>query len=274
MKIAFCFLTRGDLLQPNVWNAFFAAAPPERYSVYCHPKDPAAVVSPLLRDGIIPRCVETRHGHASLVQATVNLFAHACETDADVAYCILLSESTVPIVPFAAIHDALARLQPRSLVPYQVPPPGTEHHGRLAAVRHGERFASAFFQHDQWIVLHRRHVVLLREAPALDLFANMFAPDEHYFMNVLIHMQGAPLGEFVNRRTSFVNWREREVRTYTDRASGRFIGRTVHPKTYRSLPAEEIAAARNQGCWFFRKIDAACDCTALLPSLESRLAAS
>jgi len=273
MKIAFCFLTRGDLMQPNVWDAFFAAAPSERYRVYCHPKNPAAVVSTLLHGGIIPHRVETCHGHVSLVRATVNLFAHAHDDDADNTYCVLLSESTVPIVPFAAIYDALARLPPNSLIPYQVPPPGSEHHQRLTRVRQHERFASAFFQHDQWIVLHRRHVALLREAPALDLFADVFAADEHYFMNVLVHGNSVPLREFANCRTTFVNWREREVRTYTEPASGRVIARTVHPKTYRSLPPDELAAARKQGCWFFRKVDTSCNCTALLPSLEIRLAA-
>lgn len=273
MKIAFCFLTRGDLLQPKVWDAFFAAAPTKYYNVYCHPKYPATICSPYLRGRVIPRLVETRHGHVSLVQASINLFAHAHDVDPDNTYCILLSESTVPIVPFTAVYEALARLRPLSLIPYQVPAPGSEHHQRLGAVRQRERFSSAFFLHDQWVVLHRRHVALLRKAPGLELFANVFAADEHYFMNVLVHENGIPLREFVNRRTTFVNWNEREIRTYTQPTTGRVVGRTVHPKTYRALSSTEVAAARKQGCWFFRKVDSTCDCAFLLPSLECRTVA-
>src|SRR3972149_5519290 len=49
MKIAFCFLTRADLLQPAVWESFFDRVARETYNVYCHPKEPAGIVRSTFR---------------------------------------------------------------------------------------------------------------------------------------------------------------------------------------------------------------------------------
>jgi len=40
---------------------------------------------------------------------------------------------------------------------------------------------------------------MLLDHPSLALFSNVFAPDEHYFMNALVHLKGASLDQFVNR---------------------------------------------------------------------------
>ncbi len=269
MKIAFCFLTRGDLLQQKIWELFFAGAPRERFTIYCHPKEPERVAGALLSGRVVKDRVPTQHGHVSLVQATLNLFAQAYADDPANEYFVLLSESTIPIVPFAQFYDGLVNCQSRSVVSFQVAAPNSEHHQRLSSVRQPELFSSAFFYHEQWVILHRRHVALLRELPGLALFSKAFAPDEHYFMNTLVHLKGAPLDQFANQRATFVNWREREIRTYTNKHTGAFVGRTVHPKTYRQLSAADLEEARRDGCWFFRKVDADCDCAAVWPRLAA-----
>jgi hypothetical protein len=75
MKIAFCFLTQSDVFHPTIWEAFFADA--EKLRVYCHPKYPALVKSHLLAGRVISERVSTRHGHISIVDATLALFAAA-----------------------------------------------------------------------------------------------------------------------------------------------------------------------------------------------------
>lgn len=271
MKIAFCFLTRSDLLQPNVWKAFFAAAEQEKYTIYCHPKDAEDVTAPILSGRIINDRVATQHGHVSLVKATLNLFSQAYDDAEDNQYFILLSESTIPIVSFNEIYENAKRCQSRSVVSYRVAPPNSEHHQRLSAVSQPALFSSAFFHHEQWVILHRRHVSMLLAHPSLALFSRVFAADEHYFMNVLVHLKGASLDQFINRRATFVNWRDWEQRTYTNVATGKVMGHTIHPKTYFRLSPADIAEADNERCWFFRKVDAKCDCTLVLPRLGSEL---
>jgi hypothetical protein len=258
MKIAFCFLTQGDLLQPALWQAFFATAPQGRCNVYCHPKTPAAVTSEILSGRIIRERVATRHGDISIVAATLALFAAALADDVDNQFFVLLSESTIPIVPFAPIAGELAYAGPRSFVSYSVPAPDTEHHLRLRQVAGGARFAAAFYHHEQWVVLHRSHVLGLLDRSPLAQFGRVFAADEHYVMNVLVHLRATPLEQFVNRRTTFVNWRDQETRVRSGEETGEAGWLTYHPKTYTTLSALDLSEARN--AWFFRKVTASCDC--------------
>ena len=267
MKIAFCFLTQSDVLHPGIWRAFFADAPADRFNIYCHAKTPGGITGSFLAGKIIREYVPTQHGHISIVAASLALFDAAFADDAENAYFILLSESTIPIVPFAVIRDELALCDARSLVSFSVPPPRSEHHARLEAVANNEIFTRAFYAHDQWVVLHRRHVEALRGRSYLTRFAQVFAADEHYFMNVLVNAQHVPLDQFINRRTTFVNWQEREIRRRIHRETGRILSETVHPKTYRSLSAADLETAED--AWFFRKVAASCDCDVVLERLRA-----
>ena len=258
LKVAFCFLTLADLHQQDIWRRYFSSALPEQYSIYCHPKQPEQVAGSLLKGGIIDETVPTHHGGVSLVQASLNLFLQAYK-DVENEYFVLSSESTIPITSFDQLLAGLERCRSRSIFSYRVAPPESEHYGRLAAIKQPELFSAAFFHHHQWIILHRRHVAMLLDRPGLALFSDMFAPDEHYFMNALVHLKGARLDEFVNQRATFVNWQEKEFRERRDPATEELVARTVHPKTYHQLSVADLAQA--DGCWFFRKVSAACDCT-------------
>src|SRR5215831_19048316 len=220
MKIAFCFLSIGDVSQPKLWARFFSSAPPEKYKVYCHPKEPGLVTSQFLRDVIIKKLIPTRHGDVSLVQATLNLFSAAFYDDPKIQYFALLSESTIPILPFSQIYQAIEQQGRRSVINYNVPLPNSEHHKRLSSVTKPARFAKAFFQHDQWVVLHRSHIAKLLDQAPLSAFQYVFAPDEHYFMNVLVHLKRATLDEFVKRAVTYVNWQERTTKTHKDPITG------------------------------------------------------
>lgn len=259
MTIALCFLTIGDLSQPAMWEAFLAGA--GGATVYCHPKQPEDVTTGFLRDGIIAERIATAHGKASLVEATLNLLraAHADERN---QHFILLSETAIPIVALADVERELASLPGKSIISFRIPAAGTEHFRRQASLPPGCRF-EPFFEHDQWVVLSRRHVGLLLEKPKLACFERMFAPDEHYFMNVLVHHCGMTPGEVLNRRKTFVNWKEREVKEVKD-ATGRLVKRTVHPRTYDGLTSSDVLKARGMGCWFFRKVSSSADCGGLL----------
>jgi hypothetical protein len=264
MKIAFCFLTRRNLLQEKIWQAFFARASSQNYNLYCHPKEPALVTGPVLRNRMIKNLVPTQHGQVSIVKATLNLFIEAYRDDLDNEYFLLISESTIPIVSFSYLYDHFWQQSPRSLIGYSVPPPETEHYRRLFTVREFVRFARAFFHHHQWIILHRRHVSILLDHPGLTLFSNVFAPDEHYFMNVLVHLRGVSLCQFANHCPTFANWRDKEIKQYYDRATGQLIGQTIHPKTYYQLSKADIDQAVDANYWFFRKVDTTCDCSLVM----------
>lgn len=202
MTIALCFLTLGDLSQTGVWNAYLAAA--SGVNVYCHPKSSLPLASTLLRQSVISERVQTAHGHVSLVDASLNLFRAAYKESGN-QHFILLSDTTVPIAPFATVADGLARHAGQSQISFRIPGEGTEHFCRQYSLPSECQF-TPFFEHDQWVILCRRHVEKLLEKPLIHCFERMFAPDEHYFLNVLIHHAGISMDEIINHRRTFVNW--------------------------------------------------------------------
>ncbi|MEM7021061.1 MAG: beta-1,6-N-acetylglucosaminyltransferase [Pseudomonadota bacterium] len=272
VKIAFCFLTRDNLTQPQLWQAFFDAAPPDQYAVYCHPKNPQEVTDSVLRDSIIDGLIPTQHGHVSLVKASLRLFTEASQRDLNITHFVLVSESTIPILPFSEIHAELSQLGASSLLRWYIPRQGTVHFERLRFARNPRAFRK-FYWHDQWIVACRNHVVALESQPYLDDFETMIAADEHYFMNVLVNLLDFPEGDFVQRWTTFVNWRDteenstHEIIEYNQRT---FVmeGNLLSPKTYDALNFKHLTAAREGRCWFFRKISASCDCSSLIDEVR------
>ena len=259
MKIALCFLTIDNLAQAAVWERFLASTGRDRFSLYCHAKFPERVTDAVLRDRLVPRTLSTRHGDVSLVAATQLLFEQAYEDDRQADYFVLLSDSTVPIVPPEQVCAELYTEGGRSLIAYRRPLADSEPARRLASVSKPELFRESFYHHDQWIVLCREHVRVLRGSSYAGMFQQVFAADEHYFLNVLVHLLNVPIREFSNRRTTYVNWDERvRVRRF-DQASGKLV-QTIHPKTYRQLISQDIETARQSGCWFLRKVHPRCDC--------------
>jgi hypothetical protein len=218
----------------------------------------------VLRNRIIKNLVPTQYLHVSIVKATLNLFIEAYRDDLENEYFLLISESTIPIVPFSRLYDHLCKQRPRSLIGYTVPPPKTEDYQRLFTVREFVRFAKAFYKHHAWVILHRRHVSVLLDHPGLSLFSNAFNPDEHYFMNVLVHLQGASLDQFANHCPTFTNWRDKDIKQNRDAATARFIPLMIHPKTYYKLSKADIDQAIDDNYWFFRKVDVTCDCSLVM----------
>ena len=61
MKIAFLFLTIGDLNHEYLWREYFKGNE-NKYNIYCHPKDKNNVKSEWLKNYIIDKNVETSWG--------------------------------------------------------------------------------------------------------------------------------------------------------------------------------------------------------------------
>lgn len=272
MKIAFCFLTRANLHQPRLWEHFFSKSD-GRHTVYCHPKFPENVTNALLTDRIIQQRVPTQYAHVSLVAASISMFLAAYAESDENEYFVLVSESTIPIVPFDSIYQELLQANGRSLIRYHLPEPGTELHERLqerlSMIEPPSLFSSPLYAHSQWIVLHRRHVALLWDYPAIEAFMKVFAADEHYFMNTLVHLKGRPIGEFANKATTFANFREPDVKRHSvPNTKQELVSiETFQPKTYQHISAADLSEAQATGAWFFRKVTEQCDCAIVEPHI-------
>jgi hypothetical protein len=272
MKIAFCFLTRANLHQSRLWENFFSKSN-GRHTIYCHPKFPENVTNELLANRIIKNLVPTTYAHVSGVAASISMFLTAYADCSENEYFVLVSESTIPIVPFDSIYQGLLQANGRSIIQYYVPEPGTELYDRLqerlSMIEPPSLFSSPLYAHATWLVLHRSHVALLYDYPAIESFMKVNGADEHYFMNTLVHLKGRPTGEFVNKATTFANFREPEVNRHSARNSRRELVsiETYRPKTYEHISTADLSEAKATGAWFFRKVTEQCDCSIVEPHI-------
>jgi hypothetical protein len=201
-KMAFMFLTRGDVLHPQIWQEFFADAGDE-LPIFLHAKEPAAVGDWLASVARRVPTMPTAWGNISLVRATLALMKAAL-AESDATHFVLLSESCVPIKSWAAIRARLV-LDDRSRIGWQ----------SYAEMKHSHRQRSEavtsmtagmwHFQH-QWMVLRRDLVECALSEDRTAEWEGCFAPDEHYFITRFRQM-GLDVESLVRRECStWVEW--------------------------------------------------------------------
>ena len=100
--LAFCFLTYGDVEHREIWKPFFAAAPPDQYTIFIHRKEGEGSALPAT---VIPTQA-TEWATWSLVEVQQSLFREAAKNPA-VTKLILLSADTIPLYSFSALYKAL-----------------------------------------------------------------------------------------------------------------------------------------------------------------------
>lgn len=187
MKLAFLFLTRDNHNQGELWKTFFAGLPRECYSIFCHPKFPDRVTQPFLRDNIIPEIIGTEHAHISLVRATLLLLSHACR-DPRNDHFVLLSDSCIPLFGFDHIQRMFSRSS-KSLISYESGLRDEDTVRRWRQLRDPSFVASdRFAKQHQWMALRRDLAEMILEHDSTEVFEKMYAPDEHYFINLLVKL--------------------------------------------------------------------------------------
>lgn len=102
-KIAFLFLVIDDINFPTIWENYFRGNE-DKFSIYCHPKHPENVVTPWLRDNIIPHLVETSWGH--ITDAYFTLLYEALKDPLNTKF-IIISESCLPLRSFDDLYHKL-----------------------------------------------------------------------------------------------------------------------------------------------------------------------
>ncbi|MDR0310647.1 MAG: tetratricopeptide repeat protein [Acidobacteriota bacterium] len=273
MKLAFLFLTRDNHNQGQLWETFFSGLSPERYSIFCHPKFPDRVTQPFLKNSIIPELIPTKHAEISIVHATRLLLAHALRDIHNDGF-ILLSESCVPLFDFNRIYDTFAR-NGKSFIGYS----GVDKNKKTVIEETVIRWRclrnksfvplDKFAKQHQWMYLRRETAEIFIEHDHTGIFEDVYASDEHYFINLLIHLN-LPLEDLIlNRQITFVNWRDYEEKIVIKQNSNSEL-KVISPKTYYSLSAEDVVLARETGHLFFRKVSESCDVSLLTRLVDGK----
>ena len=262
-KIAFLFLTIGDIHQPNVWTKYFKDNQ-HKVSIYTHAKFPEKIVTPWLN--VIPT-VETAWG--KITNAYYHLFQEAMKDPNNVKF-VTISESCIPLKKFDAFYDTITEDIRTSYVKF-MKPSNYDIEDRIKTQPGYERY-EPFIKHYARMCLSRYHVAKLLNEP-FDFFNNMHVGDE--FFLTLLHLQ--PGVDFVKDfEITYDNWDTQEkYKQLTveinklkeqQRSDNSFLIedkirikkalRKVaanNPRTYTTIGVKELEEALNKESFFWRK---------------------
>ncbi len=112
MRIAFLFLTFGDLNQEYLWREYFKGKE-DKFNIYCHPKEITNIKSNWLSKYVIKNIVKTDWG--VILNAILELLKVAIQNKEN-DHFVLLSESCVPIKSFDNFYNFLLKANNKSFV--------------------------------------------------------------------------------------------------------------------------------------------------------------
>jgi len=265
-KIAFLFLTIGDVHQPEVWTRYFEGFQ-GKYSVYSHPKFPEKVQTKWLKEALIPKRVET--GWGFITQAYECLLREAMKDPTNIKF-VTISESCIPLKPFEPFYHYLKKDDERtSYVKFM----RLSQYDREARIESQPRFQSipSFQKHYARMCLSRYHVNKLLKSPHLDFFHRMHVGDEFFLSSIGI----VPNEDFVKpMEITFDNWEDTKSKLLKLKEENQTLGQSLlekdlyrrnkalqeeigkNPKTYTTITTEEIETALHMESFFWRKFTA------------------
>jgi hypothetical protein len=184
-KIAFMFLTTGDLKQPELWYDFFKNNE-DRFNIYSHSKSNNIGVN-FIKTNQVKEKFETFWGGPGLVLATISMIKEAIK-DKTNKYFILLCESSIPIYDFDYVYNKIVNHK-KSLINYtKHPDPNyADYIENLLPIDSPIKSVSTCLQ---WMCLNRYHAQIVNDH-GYETFDNsmkyMPVPDEVYFLSLLFN---------------------------------------------------------------------------------------
>lgn len=216
MKIAFLFLTYGDILFKTQLMQYI-----KNHNMYIHPKYNDEV-SDELKKYIIKNQINTQWGSISLVEASINLLQTAYENN-DNEYFVLLSSDVWPVQSIDKLEKYLEK-------------------NKLSIFDKQESINE--YKTSQWWVLNKQDakIILNTKDKYLDYFKNNIkfrdaAYDEMYFMYVL--MKEHDNYKYNNNMFCFVNWLKNTHQK--------------HPAYFNKMTEKDMNNIQNNNSFFIRK---------------------
>lgn len=206
-KVAFMFLTRGQLPFIPLWERFFQGQDVNKYSIYMHAL-PGYVLSISNTSVFYKRQIPSQHvewGSVTLVDAEKRLMANALLDFSNERF-VLLSESCIPVYNFPTVYKYLIGSIHSFVESYDDP----SRYGRGRYNRHMKPDIKLpdWRKGSQWFEMNRTLAVrVVSDAKYYDIFRRFCKPacypDEHY-IPTFIRLFHGPLN--ANRTVTYVDW--------------------------------------------------------------------
>jgi hypothetical protein len=200
-KIAFLFLTRNNLKQPQLWYDFLSNGN-GKCNLYVHTKERDKLTQQLLIDHQIQEHIHTEWGHSNLLTATNALIKEALKDKTNKRF-ILVSESCIPLHLFDIIYHILftsPETKDKSFL-YTKLTPGIDREKNikhkdsayLQVCRNGDPSKELgitwknMMRNSQWMILNREHAEIADKHNHESLWERFNVADEWYYYNILRH---------------------------------------------------------------------------------------
>lgn len=271
-KVAFLFLLRGDINQPQIWSEYFNRETYGKTSFYVHSKEVRHLRTRWLYDNLIRDIRPTGWGY--IVDAYFSLFRTAM-SNPDNEKFVIISESCLPIHGFRDFKHFLDNGDYRESYVHFMRPTTYDQRARIET-QEGYHHLEPFTKHYARMCLSRYHVEKLLSQPrtAIEFFIRMHVGDE-FFLTLLHAREGEDF--FVNKTITYDNWEDvhEEIRHVKERIrqlehemkyrrTYELEGEINHlkhyiediaknPKTYNEVNGRDIHNAFRSGAFFWRK---------------------
>ena len=183
-KIAFLFLTVGDINQPKFWADFLKEGS-DRSNIYVHSKFKNKLGTAFLRDNQIEEHFDSFWGGPGLVLATIALIKEALK-DPTNKYFVLVSDGCLPLFKFDYIYDKLINLEKSMINFTKSPIKGYEQYINLLLSKNDK--ITRLKKCSQWMGLNRKHAEIVGNIEYEDFDKAMIdvpIPDEWFFRSLL-----------------------------------------------------------------------------------------
>jgi len=244
MKLAFCFLSYGDIEQHEIWNSFFKDVSSDKCSVLIHMKN-RKDTSIISGARVIPN-IPTTWGGFSLVKVQQALIEAAFE-DKAVTKFIILSGDSIPLYRFDTIYEQLCKDDKGYLSMY-VPTRNINPIGVVNRRAWPNTMPWTLKKASQWCILNRTHVQLLCDHFYMltQVFQNANIPDEHMYVKFFHGIKN--IHTFHNKMSTYYNW---DRRTYKCSIHHHASPATYHTGDFNAI---NVANIYDSGALFMRKV--------------------
>lgn len=252
-KIAFIFLTIGEIKQYKIWELFFKSGK-DRYNIYVHPKFPDQINS-FFNKYIIKKLVPTSWGDVSLVKAT-NILIEEALKDTSNKKIVLVSDSCIPIKSFDYIYNKVFE-DKTSWFNYYSPnllEGSTTHYNRIKSL--DPAIKNHAYIHEQWMILDRQHAdILNKNTHYITYFIkNSLFPDEMYYITMLNLLHKNIKNELKFKMTSRLNYLKHDYITFAKWYDTKTkLLYMYHPYEFNKMEKEDIEKIKNSKALFGRK---------------------
>lgn len=197
--IVYCFLTYNDIERIDIWEKYFKHK--TNFKVYIHSKEKIQPYKYSFPVNIIQNPINTiSKSHISIVRATLHLLKEAYNNTPEASHFIFLTQSCIPVYSFDFHYDLITKLN-KSLMSL-IMGNKVERYNSLSFNFKKNIPNKLFIKQQPNMLLTKEDVKWFIENDYTEDFKNLECPDEHYFINLFLHIYKK---EFIKQQILYCN---------------------------------------------------------------------